>query len=345
MWNKLLVFMAVIALFSTSCETNDASKKETPSQFQNGVFILNEGVFKMNNASLSFFSFDSAKVYNDVYAQLNGGKLGDVAQSMNIIDNKAFIVMNNSGKIVVLDLQTGKLIKEINGFTSPRYILPVSSEKAYVSDLYGSEIKIVNLVSLEISGKIPAFTSTEQMVLYKKNVFVCNWSNGQAIEVINTESDTKIKEIKVSLEPGSMVMDVNHKIWVLCSGGFTGAQKPALVKIDAETQAIEKTFTFTKEGSYPSRLALNQTSDSLYFIDTDMYKMSTNATELPSTAFLLANGKVFYNLGINPKNGDIFVSDVKEYAQIGTVYQYTKSGNLLRKFDAGIIPSFFFFTN
>ena len=51
------------------------------------------------------------------------------------------------------------------------------------------------------------------------------------------------------------------------------------------------------------------------------------------------SGTLFYNMAVDPKTGDIYVTDAKNYVMNGTVYRYTNDGVLLNSFEAGIIPS------
>jgi ribonuclease-3 family protein len=48
---------------------------------------------------------------------------------------------------------------------------------------------------------------------------------------------------------------------------------------------------------------------------------------------------MFYNMTIEPRTGDIYVTDAKNYMMNGTVYRYTNDGLLLSSFEAGVIPS------
>jgi len=43
-----------------------------------GVYILNEGNFMGGNGALSFYSYDSLKIYNDIFTKANARPLGDI---------------------------------------------------------------------------------------------------------------------------------------------------------------------------------------------------------------------------------------------------------------------------
>ena len=240
-----------------------------------GLFITNEGNFMYGNASLSYYDPEKKHVENEVFARANAIKLGDVAQSMVIRNGIGWIVVNNSGVIYAIDINTFKEVGRITGFTSPRYIHFLSDEKAYVTQIWDPRIYIVNPKTYQITGYVETDMdfetgSTEQMVQYDKYVFTNCWSYQNRILVIDTETDKVCDQITVGIQPTSLVMDKYNKIWTVTDGGYEGSpyghEAPSLYCIDAATRKIEKQFKF-KFGDWPSEVQLNGTRDTLYFIN------------------------------------------------------------------------------
>ena len=179
-----------------------------------GLFITNEGNFMYGNASLSYYDPEKKHVENEVFARANAIKLGDVAQSMVIRNGIGWIVVNNSGVIYAIDINTFKEVGRITGFTSPRYIHFLSDEKAYVTQIWDPRIYIVNPKTYQITGYVETDMdfetgSTEQMVQYDKYVFTNCWSYQNRILVIDTETDKVCDQITVGIQPTSLVMDMN----------------------------------------------------------------------------------------------------------------------------------------
>ena len=335
---------------ATACMEWDYGNQEQFSLPGHGLFITNEGNFQYGNASLSFYDPLEKSVENELFYRANAMKLGDVAQSMTIRDGIGWIVVNNSHVIFAIDIETGKEIGRITNLTSPRYIHFLSNEKAYVTQIWDNRIFIVNPSTFEITGYIPVPRmtmeqgSTEQMVQYGKYVFVNCWSYQNRILKIDTETDSVVDELVVGIQPTSLVLDKNNKIWSVTDGGYEGSpygyEAPSLYRIDAETFTIEKEFRFNF-GDAPSEVQLNGTKDKIYWINDDIWEMDVTADVLPSNPFLDSRGTIYYGLTIDPSSGDVYVADAIDYQQQGMILRYSSEGAELDKFYVGIIPGAF----
>ncbi len=356
-FRRLFAFLIILSALT------DCSKSPVETVFFNftgnhGVYIVNEGNFMYGNSSLSFYNPDEKRVYNQVFQARNGAPLGDVAQSMTLWNDLGFIVVNNSGKIYVVDSRTAEFKGSVSGLSSPRYVHVVNSEKAYVTDLYARKITIFNPETFRITGNIPVGNSaskfnqhdTEQMVQYKNFVFTNSWSYDNKILVIDSNTDRLVDSIEVFKQPNSLVIDKNNKIWVLTDGGFQGSpygyEQPGLLKIDAETRELERSFRFAL-GDHPFGLCLNPAKDSLYFINRHIWKMAVSDKRLPEQPFITSEYSDvfggFYSLGIDPSNSEIYVGDAIDHQQNGLVRRYSPSGKLIDEFKVGISPGNFAF--
>ena len=349
-YNFMILVAASFGMLFTGCMEWDYGQYEDFNVKNEGLFITNEGNFQYGNATLSFYNPATKEVKNEIFYRANAMKLGDVAQSMIIRDGIGWVVVNNSHVVFAIDIHTFKEVGRITNFTSPRYIHFVSDEKAYVTQIWDNRIFIVNPQKYQITGYIecPNMTmesgSTEQMVQYGKYVYVNCWSYQNRILKIDTETDQVVDELTVGIQPTSLVMDCNNKLWTVTDGGYDGSpyghEAPSLYRIDAETFTVEKQFKF-KFGDRPSEVQLNGNKDKLYWLNDDVWEMDVTADYVPSEPFLPYNGTLYYGLTVCPRSGDVYIADAIDYVQQGMIYRYSKERELIDKFYVGIIPGAF----
>ncbi len=303
------------------------------------VYIINEGPFQSGNGSISLYDVETTHVIENYYKTQNNSEIGNIAQSLSFVNGKFYIVVNNSKKIIVCDSELKKTgeIKELN---SPRYILPITNQKAYVSDLYANAISIVDLNLNTKIGSIPCSGKTEKMTLIYNKAFVTN-SDREYVYIINTINDLKTDSVFVGKNAGSIILDKNDKIWVLSSGNLQNSVAK-LTRINAITNQIESAMSFA-QSDYPNNLCTNKTKDTLYFLNDGIFRMSISDNSFPTNPLIAKGNRNFYGLGINPNNYTIYAADALDYSQKSNIYIFDVNGNQKNLFKAGIISNGFYF--
>lgn len=337
---SLLVFLSLI----TACTKEDKKKPtENLTGFNNGVWVLNEGNFGAGNASIDFFHKDSKKTDLDVFKNVNGRPLGDVLQSMYFYEGKYYIVVNNSQKIEIADQGTFKNSASIFGFNSPRYFLPINSEKAYITDLYANGIWKYDLKNQQLNGKIDVSGWTEQMEYFNDNLFVTQVKRNKVL-IIDIKTDKLLDSIQVGEEPQWILKDKEDKIWVLCNA-YKKTLPATLHRIDPQTKQVLKTFSFPDQTHSPTRLCFNASKDTLFYLDKGVNKMSISDQSLPPAPFIAQKNGNYYGLGYDPRERILYVGDALDFSQPGFVFRYFADGTPIDSFKAGVNPGDFYFVD
>jgi DNA-binding beta-propeller fold protein YncE len=349
MINKSFRYVCFVFIsFIFSCRSDKPNDEVQPSITitpNGGVFIVNEGLFNAGNGAVGYYNNVDNTYINDLFEPINKRPLGDVFQSMTIFNHKAYLVVNNSGKIEVVNPESFVSVGTINGLTSPRNFLPVSNGKAYVSNYKTNVIQVVDLNTNIVTGGIPCGTRdlNEEMVLSYGKAYVTTPSSDK-VYVIDTRKDVCEDSIQVSRGASSIREDINGKLWVLCSGKKSTNELASLCRINPLTNKVETSFTFADNTYSPWRLNINGELTALFFISKDgIYKMNITDTALPTAPLIPRGGKDLYGLGVDPKNGTIYSGDAVNFSGEGVVYRYQSNGTFINSFKTGIGPNNFCF--
>lgn len=356
---KILFYLSALAfaVTITSCKKDDPEPATgggtAGASYASGVFVTNEGPFGSGTGTISFYNRSTGVVSSDIFEAKNGFPLGNIVQSMEIYNSKAYIVVNNAGKVEIADGTSFASAGSITGFTNPRYFLGINSSKGYISE-WGAggvvgAIKVVDLSTKIITGTITTGKGAEGMVLAGSKVYVAcggGFDNDSVVTVINSNTNAAITNVYVGANPKSIKMDANGKVWVLCSGKwdptYTFLISPGkLVRIDTATNAVDLSLPFASTFSQPSSLVINNAKTMLYYsYSGGVYAHSFSASVLNGTSTI---NRSFYGLGVDPTNDYIYGSDAVDFSSNGKVIRYNASAALVDSFAVGVIPSGFYF--
>lgn len=345
--------MLALAFTITSCDKDDPEPPITtliPVSYDNGVFITNEGTFGAGSGTISFYSRSSGSVSNNIFDAINLYPLGNVVQSMEIHNGKGYIVVNNGGKVEVVNATSFASAGVITGLTNPRYFLGIDNNKGYVSEWgvggVAGAIKVIDLNTKTVTSTITTGKGAEGMVKTGNNVYVAcggGYDNDSVVTVINATTNAIVKSIHVGANPSALKVDANGDVWVLCSGKVDGsynyiANTGKLARIDGNADTVNISLPFV---SRPSNMAINGAKTMLYYsTGGKVYAHSNTASVLSSTAVI---NRSFYSLGIDPSNDYFYGSDAGDYVSNGKVLRYNASGVVVDSFTVGVIPGNFCF--
>ncbi len=341
---KLLLLIGVL-MFVVSCKKDDPEPTPiVPVEVSKTALILNEGNFQWGNASLTRIDLKSGTVSADVFQQANQRPLGDVFQSLAMVGDELWLVVNNSQKIERVNKNTFVATSPVTGIQSPRYLLPYSN-RVYVSDLYANTVHVINSTSGTLMSEIPFPGWSEGMIKDPQNlIWISNVTRGKLM-LLNPETNLFVDSITVGDAPKDLIMDKNHRIWVLCEGHIPPAVETggSLWCIDPVSRSVLKSFQFSTL-DHPSKLNSILNASSLIYLNKGVFKLDVNASELPTSPFIAQGSRLFYGLGYNAIDSTIWASDARDYQQAGEALVYKAiSGEHLRSWTVGIIPGAFYF--
>jgi YVTN family beta-propeller protein len=266
----LLQFAFFTLLIATSCDSTNSNS----SNSLKGVYVLNEGNFGQANASITVYNTEARQAVQNIYENQNGTPIGDVLYSATEIGDRLYLVVNNSNKIVVVDKESFTMISTITieDQASPRELIEINENKAYVTNLFGNSVSVIDLIENEEVSTIPVGSNPEGIAQVGNFAYVANsgFGNGNTVSVIDTDLDEVIRTLTVGDNPVSIVKRDNDILWIVCVGAYGDFSNPdddtpgTIYVINGTTGDIVTNF---EVGGHPGDLVLNERDDIAYLIN------------------------------------------------------------------------------
>ena len=344
---KYLNFAALILVtgFLFSCGDDD---EIILTRYNDGVYVINEGNFNEGDGSISHYSPSAGTTAYNIFSTVNNEPLGDVAQSMSGSNGTAYIVVNNSNKVEVVETETMKRITTIDA-ALPRYVA-IGEGVGYLTEWVqfgqNGRVSVIDLNTNSITNTIEVGQGPEFPLLIEDELWVSNTLES-TISVINIDTEEVVNTIEVGNGIGHMAIDMDGMVWAITGGGYDDSWIPlndgGLHKIDPKTGTVVKSYPFDTNTS--SKFAISRTKNVIYYtIGNNVYAMNINDADLPTYALISDHNIVgLYGIGVDPNSGFIYLADSKGLQSTGKVYYYETDGVLIDSFDTGRAPNGFMF--
>ncbi len=316
------------------------------------LYVLSEGLFNMNNSTLNLINFTNRTMNPDYFLFQNNRGLGDTANDMKLYGGKLWIVVNVSSQVEVVNARTGMSLKRIPLFNDkgvarqPRYIT-FSGNKAYVCSFDGT-VSRIDTTSMAIEavtavGRNPDGITAVNGKLYVSNsggLDIPNYDN--TVSVVDISSFKEIKKITVGLNPFKVEVDSEGDVYVV-SRGNNGSIKSTWCRINSQTDEVVQTFADLPVVNFTIH------NDTAYLYNFDYVKSTywvktfdCKTEQLISDSFITDSTILERPFGIyvNPTNGNVYLTDARNYTVKGDLLCFSRKGKLLYKIEKiGLNPN------
>lgn len=355
--NKFLMLALAAVTFFTSC-TSDDDVNEIPEErgdYANGIFVLNEGNFNSGNSTVSFVDENLEEITHSIFSLENSGAaLGDTGQSMGFYEDYAFIVVNVSNKIEVVDRNTFERIATIEtGLENPRYIA-FSNGHAYVTNWGDGEnpdddyVAVIDAVGFEVVENISVVDGPERIISGDEMIYVAHagrTTQNNRISVIDAGTNSVTEMLTVGDVPNDLEIEDGH-LWVTSGGipAWTGMETAGRIsKISLASYETVQEYNFPDATYHPANLEI-ENGLVYYTLGNAVYTFNENEESLPESEFMVLDEVEILN-GFEVRNNRIYaVSTNSSYTGDGDLYVYdATSGSLIAPFETGINPNGVYF--
>lgn len=338
---KKLVLIAFAALSLIACDRDiigpqEENPKPKPVLEGRHVFVIDEGNFGSGNAGITAYNPESKEVQYNVYSGFNDDvPLGDVAQDMQQYNGRYYMVLNNSGKVTVVDTTSWKNVGEIEGLQNPKYI-SFYKNRAFVTELYAKKLQVINLDQMKIEQEVAMPEKGGYTIFWNDRIWV---GVEQYLVSINPETLEKDSIYTLRKKVERMVVDPQNRMWVLTT------EKPAHLYRINPSGAIDLDFVFGANEE-PLYLQINPDGRYLYYVmDNAVYRISKDEFAMPHEKLLDFPGQNVYGFNVDPETGELYLADALDYNQASDICRYSADGKLKDQFKAGVISNGFCFGN
>ena len=333
-----------------------------------GMYLLNEGNMGSNKASIDYVDFCNGYYIRNIYGERNPNvikELGDVGNDIQVYGNRLYAVINCSHKVEVMDLRSCKRIGQVD-IPNCRYIR-FKDDKAYVSSYVGpvsidpnaqlGAIFEVDTATLKVTRKVTVGYQPDELEIIGQYIYTANSGGYRApnydttVSVVEIYGFKQVQKIPVCVNPHRVRKDQYNQLWVTSRGDYEDVGS-ALVCLGKKSQFTDDMQVTDTMDIPVSEMVI--VGDSMYFYGVNWNNqteenninygiINVRTHEVITDRFITdgseKNIKIPYGIQVNPYNGDIYVTDAKNYVSSGQLHCYSRDGKKKWSVRTGDIPA------
>lgn len=221
----------------TSCKGDKTENNNGTDEGVYNAYVLNEGIWGGNNASLSLLNTTNGAIKNNYFAEKNGRGLGDQAQDIAVYGSKMYVTVTESKMLEIINPATGASISQITLSGKPRSIA-CHNGKVYVS-CYDKTVVKIDTASLQLEGLCQlSGLKPEQMAVSGDKLYVVSSyemdADGNPVYdstlcIVSLTTFTETGKITVGLNPVRVKALSDGRLLVSYNGNYGSVPAGAVI--------------------------------------------------------------------------------------------------------------------
>ena len=231
----------------------------------------------------------------------------------------------------------------------------------------------IDTATLQITRKVTVGYQPEELIVNNEHIYVVNSGGYRApdydstMSVISLKDFRQVQKIPVCLNPHRLRKDQHNRLWITSRGNHKEVQPQLTCFTPISNSSSERPIGGTPSNSHsvasynlsPSEMVI--IGDSMYYYGSHwneqtmsntitygilniQYPISNTQYPISNIRPLITDGtekniKIPYGIQVNPYNGDIYITDAKNYVSSGQLHCYSREGKRKWSVRTGDIPA------
>ncbi|MBO4487417.1 MAG: hypothetical protein J5729_03550 [Bacteroidaceae bacterium] len=344
---------AVLALGFASCSDDDNNKKNPDPDpiWVGSVYVLSEGSYYSKlDGDLTSYDPIARSAVSGVFKTINERAIAGTANDGLVYGSKLYFTKTDENVVEVCEAKTAKSVKQIE--LDGARCIKADGGYLYVTMFNEGKVAKIDTTNYTVVATVETDANPEGLTIFNGNLYVANsgYGYGNTVTVVDLADFTVSTTLTVPTNPVDIFTD-GTSLYLQCSGEYKADWSGYEVNPAIYTLAIDGSTTKLAEATIaaigPGRL---------YFIDNNYYKEEQtygyiDLTDNSVKPIYFSNQGVVAPcaIGVNPKNGDVYLTAYStieyapgvygaDYEANGFCVRYDKTGLQIDQFYVGINP-------
>jgi DNA-binding beta-propeller fold protein YncE len=350
----------IVILFAwlfVGCVADPEASEDDPltGDFSHGVLILNEGLWRQDNSTVTYHNPTTGKTENDYFGRRNPGlRIGDTGNDLVIWKERAFFVVSTSRTIEVMELPSGKSAGRIRFPESAELrMMAIANDSLAWVTTYDDRVLEFNPTTLQPTNRsFPVGPAPEGIAWVDGRLFVANSSQGRlratepnawSVSVLNPATGIEESALQFGPNPWALhYLPATGRVYLLTRPLYPDSVG-GLVEINPTTLVEERRWMVINPG--PMEVAFDDARGVAYLLAGGGVARLRLREKGDSVAMILPRS-VFrgspFDLGVSP-SGKLYVADVQQFTVSAEIVVADTAGAIVTRFAGGVNPGAFGF--